>query len=79
MNYKMDFSKIILSRAREIDMSLSDLARHIGISPQHMSNLVKGRKRWNETTMTRACEALDLKMDFIVEKTKKTKSKAANQ
>lgn len=40
------------------------LARKMGYSPQYISHLLTGRKRWNETTMDKVCQILGLSIHF---------------
>lgn len=59
----MSFSIKVRHALIDADMTASDLARKIGMTPNHVLNLLKGKRRWNEETMLRACEALDLELD----------------
>ncbi|WP_228468957.1 helix-turn-helix domain-containing protein [Paenibacillus sp. JNUCC32] len=43
----------------------SELAHLIGCSPQYMHNLLNGSRRWNETTLNKICDALDLEFRVL--------------
>lgn len=43
----------------------SELAHLVGCSPQYMHSLLKGNRRWNETTLNKACEALGLEIKLV--------------
>ncbi len=61
----MDFSLIVRLRMAELGMNASELARLMGYSPQYINDLINRKKgRWNEETMNKACQALNLKIDF---------------
>jgi transcriptional regulator with XRE-family HTH domain len=42
-----------------------ELSRRMGYSFQYIYDLFKGRRRWNETTITKACKALGLEISII--------------
>lgn len=66
----MNFSAIAKQKLVEKNMKPSSLARQMNYSPQYVLDLLAGHRRWNETTMSRACEALGIRVMFIdVEKT----------
>lgn len=60
----MNFSEIVKQVLKDKDLTPSDLARLTGYSPQYIHNLLKGGKRWNETTMAKTCKALGLEIQF---------------
>ncbi len=60
----MEFTTIIKDRMKENHVTPNVLAKEIGFTVQYIYKLLAGNKRWNETTMTRACSALNLKADF---------------
>jgi len=64
----MSMSEAIGKVLKQRDISPSDLARMTGYTPQYVIDLLKGNRRWNETTLTAACDALGLKIE-ISEKT----------
>ena len=61
----MNFSAIAKQKLREKNMKPSTLARQMNYSPQYVLDLLAGHRRWNETTMSRACEALGIRVMFI--------------
>jgi transcriptional regulator with XRE-family HTH domain len=46
------------------NMSASELAKELNITPQHMSNLLNGKRRWNETLLSKVFQALDIKIQI---------------
>ena len=61
----MNFSAIAKQKLMEKNMKPSTLARQMNYSPQYVLDLLAGHRRWNETTMSRACEALGIRVIFI--------------
>ncbi|MGF7046340.1 plasmid maintenance system antidote protein VapI [Paenibacillus sp. DS2015] len=55
---------------KEKNLNPSDLARMIGYTPQYVHNLLDGNRRWNETTIDKACTALGLGIEFTIGKPK---------
>lgn len=45
-------------------IKVADVARKTGHSYQHISDLLKGNRRWNEDTLAAVCEALDVKVEI---------------
>lgn len=60
----MGFSKTIGQALSAKNMSPSELARKTGYSPQYIHELLKGVKRWNETSLQKVCEVLGLEMEI---------------
>lgn len=60
----MDFTRIAKERMNELKIRPINLARKAGYSPQYISDLLSGKKRWNETTITKVCQVLGLKIHF---------------
>jgi transcriptional regulator with XRE-family HTH domain len=52
----------IKTRMQEMGVSTSELARRTGYTKQHIHDLLAGRRRWNETTLSKACAALGLEL-----------------
>lgn len=46
------------------NMNASELAKELNITPQHMSNLLNGKRRWNETLLSKVFQALDIKIQI---------------
>jgi transcriptional regulator with XRE-family HTH domain len=49
-------------------LSSADFARSIGYTPQYVSDLLSGKRRWNETTITKACDVLGMEIVFTRKK-----------
>lgn len=62
----MSFTQVVRMKMAQIGMSSSELARRSGYSQQYISDLLAGRRRWNETTIDRVCEILDIKVQFTI-------------
>lgn len=58
----MSFSKTVRHALVDNDMNMSDLARKTGYSMMYISNLLKGRRRWNEESMQKVCDVLGLEL-----------------
>lgn len=69
----MSISIAVRKFLKDRDLTPSDLARMTGYTPQYMHNLLDGNRRWNETTIARTCEALDLEIKVIPIKAKSLK------
>ncbi|MGB9879357.1 MAG: helix-turn-helix domain-containing protein [Anaerolineae bacterium] len=59
-----------MNRIRELreasGISGRKLARMIGISPQHLNELEKGRKRLNETLIVKLCRVFNVSSDYLL-------------
>ena len=64
----MNFSAIVRKYMKEQKLKVSDLAKSMGYSYQYISDLLSGNRRWNETTMNKACEVLGIRI--VVERDK---------
>jgi len=62
----MNFSKTVKEILKQRNMTITELAGQMGYCTQYVSDLLSGRRRWNETTMDKACEALDIQVVFSV-------------
>lgn len=60
----MNFSETVKKALKSKDLTASDLARMTGYTPQYIHDLLSGNRRWNEVTMNKACEALDIRIQF---------------
>lgn len=65
----MNFSEIVKIKLSEENMKITDLARKTGYSIQYISDLIAGKRRWNESTITKVSDALGIKIEFILTKT----------
>ncbi|MED5050596.1 helix-turn-helix transcriptional regulator [Anoxybacillus rupiensis] len=70
----MNFSQTVKSILKTKDLTPSALARMTGYTPQYMHDLLSGKRRWNETTINKTCEALGIEI-LIVSKEKKEERK----
>lgn len=61
----MDFSKAVNEWISNNNSNPTELARRMGYSPQYVINILNGDRRWNETTIQKACEVLGLKILFV--------------
>ena len=61
----LNFTTTVKARMKTLQMKPIDLARKTGYSAQYISELLSGQKRWNETTMSKVCEILDIKVRFV--------------
>ena len=61
----MDFTKAVKEKMKQNNMNNSDLARETGYSPQYICDLLAGHRRWNETTIDKACKALGITIEFV--------------
>lgn len=61
----MDFSKVVKHALIEQNLKPTDLARMTGYTPQHIYDLLRGDRRWNEVTMKKACKALGIEIKYI--------------
>lgn len=67
----MGVSEQMESTINQKGLNPSELARLVGCSPQYMHNLLKGKRRWNETQLSKACDALGLEIKLVPSKQKK--------
>jgi len=68
----LNFSKVAQKRMNEMNLTKSELARRTGYSCQHISDLLAGDRRWNETTITKVSEVLGIKIKFVTNEVKPT-------
>ncbi|MFP4976350.1 helix-turn-helix domain-containing protein [Paenibacillus sp. CN-4] len=68
----VDFSKSINKALNQNGLTPSDLARMTGYSPQYVIDVLKGNRRWNETTLNKACNALGLEIKVVPTKGSRT-------
>ena len=61
----MDFTESVKRQMTARGVKVGPLAKEMGISAEYLYKLLARQKRWNETTMTRACEALGLRASFV--------------
>ena len=61
----LNFTPTVKTRMKTLKMKPVELARKTGYSAQYISELLSGRKRWNETTMNKVCSALNMRAFFV--------------
>ncbi|RQD74122.1 MAG: XRE family transcriptional regulator [Candidatus Syntrophonatronum acetioxidans] len=61
----MNFTKVVKKCMLKKGLRASDLARGTGYSQQYISDLLSGNRRWNETTISKICHLLNIKVRFI--------------
>lgn len=67
----MDFSRTIKHVLVDKGLKPSDLARMTGYSYQYILDVLKGKRRWNETMIEKVCDVLDLKIKVVPKETDK--------
>ena len=58
----MNFTEPVKNEMRRKNTQTTQLAEMMGCSISYVSDLLCGRKRWNQDTINKACEALDLEI-----------------
>lgn len=66
VNIEMEFSKVVKEVLANRGIKNSDLAKMTSYSPQYISDLLSGERRWNETSINRVCAALEMTINFEV-------------
>jgi hypothetical protein len=61
----LNFTATVKARMALLKVRPIELARMTGYSAQYISELLLGRKRWNETTMNKVCSALNMRAFFV--------------
>jgi len=73
----VNFSEIIKNKLNEENIKITDLAKKTGYSVQYMSDLIAGKRRWNESTITKVSDVLGIKIEFNTKSTKIAKDELA--
>lgn len=71
----MAFTEAIQEALSEQKLKPSDLARMTGYSAQYILDVLKGNRRWNETTLEKTCDALGLEIKILPVSSKVSKEK----
>ncbi|KAF6576534.1 helix-turn-helix transcriptional regulator [Paenibacillus polymyxa] len=53
----------------------TDVAKQTGYTPQYLHCLIDGSRRWNETTLSKTCDALGLEIKLVPIKKSKMEAK----
>lgn len=61
----LNFTATVKARMALLGVKPIELARMTGYSAQYISELLLGRKRWNETTINKVCFALNMRALFV--------------
>lgn len=61
----LNFTAVVKARMALLKVKPIELARMTGYSAQYISELLSGRKRWNETTISKVCSALNMQALFV--------------
>jgi predicted transcriptional regulator len=61
----MGFSDIVKNAMKLKNLKIVDLSRSSGIGYPYLADLIKGRRRWNENTINKVCNALGLKVIYV--------------
>lgn len=61
MKISEQFKPIINSQG----LNVSEIAERSGYTPQYIYGLLNGNRRWNESSIQRVCEALDLEVKLV--------------
>lgn len=64
MKISEQFKPIINSQG----VNVAEIAERSGYTPQYIYGLLSGNRRWNESSIQRVCEALDLEVKLIPKK-----------
>lgn len=59
----MDIKVAVKKRMAEKGVKASELAKVTGYTTRHIYDLLSGGARWNETTISKIFNALDLRLD----------------
>lgn len=61
----MSFTQAVRTKMAATGISASELARRSGYSQQYICDLLAGRRRWNESTMSKVCQVLGIRIQFV--------------
>jgi transcriptional regulator with XRE-family HTH domain len=62
-NYWEGFNKQVKASMLKTDVTQADLAEKMSISTSYLSDLLNGRRRWNQQTLYRLRQALGINLD----------------
>ncbi|ASS64708.1 helix-turn-helix transcriptional regulator [Paenibacillus sp. RUD330] len=63
----MSFSDVVRKAAAVKNIKPAEIARRAGYSAQHIHDLMSGERRWNEDSINKICEVLDIQIRFEYE------------
>lgn len=61
---QMNFSETVKEIMKHKELRNVELARLTGYSPQYISDLISGERRWNEDTINKVCVALNIEITY---------------
>ncbi|WP_245583182.1 helix-turn-helix domain-containing protein [Paenibacillus daejeonensis] len=56
---------MIKKTMNEQGVKASDIAKQTGYTSQYLHGLLEGSRRWNETTLSKTCDALGLEVKLV--------------
>ncbi len=62
MTKRAERLKQLIDEAKAGGLTKSKIARAMGITPQHLSNLIGGKNEWRLSQIERLCEVLDISL-----------------
>lgn len=60
----VNFTEAVKAAMQKLGLKTSDIAKSTGLSYQYIHDLLSGDRRWNEDTINKVCEALDIQVTF---------------
>lgn len=60
----MTISQVIKQELRRQQISVNKLSQATGYSQEYIYHLLRGKKRWNETVLSKVCQALNLQLEI---------------
>lgn len=63
----MNFSEKVKETMVLKKIKNAELARMVGHSPQYISDLLSGDRRWNEDTINKVCSALSIEVKYEIQ------------
>lgn len=60
------FSKFVVCAMKNKAVNTKDLAQKTNISLAYLYDLLKGKKRWNSSTIDNVCEGLGIEIEFKI-------------
>lgn|GEM_PF-3304456 len=69
-----NINSVVIQRMQELNMNKTQLAQATGYTPQYITNLINGNKRWNEDVMLKVFEVLGIDIEFKMSKKRRNKT-----
>lgn len=60
------FSEVVKRKLKDKNLSVTQLSKSVNLSIPYMYDLLKGKRRWNEPTMIKVSDVLDILIVFEV-------------